>query len=101
MITKNLQTAFNDGQVIVTFTKKDGTTRIMRCTTNVALVGHLFVAQPANDQVVPAKPGLFRVVDLDADAFRSFNESQVLSYDYLSSEGLVTVDCSQEIMITA
>jgi hypothetical protein len=96
MTTKNLQTALNDGQVIVTFTKKDGTIRVMRCTTNVALAGHLFVAQPAGNQVVLAKPGLFRVVDLDADEFRSFNENQILSYVYLSAEGLITVDCSLE-----
>lgn len=93
MTTKNLQTALNDGQVFVNFTKKDGTFRVMRCTTNAALVGHLFVAQPAGDQVVLAKPGLFRVVDLDADGFRSFNEDQVISYEYLTSEGLITIDC--------
>jgi hypothetical protein len=100
MTTKNLHTALNDGQVIVTFTKKDGTIRIMRCTTNVALAGHLFVAEPVKDHVVPAKPRLFRVVDLDADEFRSFNENQILSYVYLSAEGLITIDCSQETITT-
>lgn len=88
MTTKNLQTALNDGQVNVHFTKKDGALRIMRCTTNVSLAGHLFVAQPAGVQGVLAKPGLFRVVDLDVDAFRSFNEDQVLSYQYSSTEGM-------------
>jgi hypothetical protein len=101
MTIKNLQTALNDGQVIVTFTKKDGTIRIMRCTTNVALAGHLFVAHPAGERAGLAKPGVFRVVDLDADGFRSFNENQILSYVYLSAEGLITIDCSLKETIYA
>jgi len=61
------------GPVTVVFTKKDGTERVMNCTTNAALVPPTTVVESTepkkekkvNEDVMP-------VFDLDANAWRSF-----------------------------
>jgi len=67
------------GVVAVTFTKRDGSTRIMRCTTNLALI-------PSNQHPAGSKPytpNLHRVYDLDIAEWRSFRDDTVLKVEIL------------------
>jgi hypothetical protein len=69
-------------KVTVTFTKKDGSERIMRCTTNPT---YIMFKDPAiveskkerktNDDAVP-------VFDLEADAWRSFRWDSIKSVSF-------------------
>jgi hypothetical protein len=81
-VYKPLRVALRDGMVKVTFTKKNGDVRVMDCTTNVELAGHMFKEPDQNAVQVADKPDLYRVVDIDADGFRSFNHDQIISYEY-------------------
>lgn len=83
MVTKDkLKELLQEGPVTVTFLKKDGTERTMRCTTNVKD----FLPSP---NVVPdapktprkVNPNQVRVWDLDKEAWRSFNYESVTSVD--------------------
>lgn len=63
------------GIVVVTFTKKgDGSTRVMRCTTNFGLIPEAY--HPKTSRNTPA--GLRCVFDLDALGWRSFYEESVI-----------------------
>jgi hypothetical protein len=66
------------GPVTITFTKKDGTERVMECTTNIDLVPQEPIVESteikkekkANDEVMP-------VYDLEAKGWRSFRWDSV------------------------
>jgi hypothetical protein len=61
------------GPVTVTFTKKDGTERVMNCTTNSELVPKVEVkesAEPKREK--KANEEIMSVYDLDAQGWRSF-----------------------------
>lgn len=64
------------GNVLVTFTKHDDTERIMKCTTIPEIVSSLIVSTEAKPEV----PGLYRVVDIELNEFRSFYNDKVISY---------------------
>lgn len=79
MVTQDKLIEFlKEGKVTVTFTKKDGTPRVMNCTLNKDL---LLVHAPVATQEESTKPtrkqnpNQVRVYDLDAHAWRSFNYS--------------------------
>jgi len=66
-------------KVTVTFTKKDGSERVMRCTTNPTYImfkDHSTIEskreRKVNDDAMP-------VFDLDADAWRSFRWDSIKS----------------------
>jgi len=66
----NLIEMLREGERTVTFTKKDGTTRVMQCTLNPDLM-------PAPDPLKESKPkkvnnSVLAVWDLEAKGFRSF-----------------------------
>lgn len=55
----------------VTFTKKDGTERVMRCTTKPNLIPE--DQQPARAaQLQPVPDNQYRVYDVDSEGWRSF-----------------------------
>lgn len=58
----------------VTFTKKDGSERVMHCTRNMATIPSEF--HPKNSVDVESSDNI-RVFDLDAQNWRSFNYSTV------------------------
>lgn len=68
------------GPVTVTFTKKDGTERVMKCTTNSLLVPPTEIKEStgpkkerkANDKVMP-------VYDLEYEAWKSFHWDSIKS----------------------
>jgi|13_taG_2_1085334.scaffolds.fasta_scaffold12915_8 flavin reductase (DIM6/NTAB) family NADH-FMN oxidoreductase RutF len=67
------------GEVIVTFTKADGTERVMRCTQNPDLMD----TPPTVSEVVRPPSDNVRVYDLEASGWRSFNLPTVKSVEVL------------------
>lgn len=67
-----------NGEVTVTFTKADGTERVMRCTKDFDLV-------PVDQHPAQHDPvdyvDLMKVFDLDVQGWRSFKPSRVISYE--------------------
>jgi hypothetical protein len=78
---EQLNTFLKIGVVEVTFTKKDGSVRVMNCTLRPDVVGQMFSRTSHPSQQVE-KEGLFKVVDVDVSEFRSFNFDQVTSYTF-------------------
>lgn len=66
------------GEATVTFTKKDGTQRVMRCT----LKPELLPAQPVTENKQERKKSdkTIAVYDLDAGGWRSFTIESVTSF---------------------
>ena len=67
------------GPITVTFTKVDGTERVMRCTTSPHLIPE--DKQPIGTLLreVPEDGGVLRVFDLDVNDWRSFRVGSVKS----------------------
>jgi hypothetical protein len=67
-----------NGEVTVTFTKVDGTTRVMKCTLDPKLLpsktGNSLVERKENDNVI-------RVFSVDQQEWRSFRINSVISVD--------------------
>ena len=61
----------------VHFTKKDGTTRVMRCTRNIELIPEEFhpKGESGNTKAIAA-------FDLEKNEWRSFNAESVVRIDY-------------------
>jgi hypothetical protein len=72
MLKTDLMKSLAEGVVTVTFTKKDGTDRVMKCTrsSNLIPTDH----QPKGEtQVVTEETDNIRVFDVEAQGWRSFN----------------------------
>ena len=80
---KNLTKLLSEGEVLVTFKKKDGTMRNMRCTTNPkAFPDHEFKGSKRKpNSKVPA------VWDLEANGFRSFRLESVVAINNKTVSG--------------
>lgn len=63
----------------ITFTKKDGTTRTMRCTRNITLIPEEFHPKGSAGDI----GGAIRVFDLDKQEWRSFLPENVQHIDYV------------------
>ncbi len=63
---------------VVTFTKRDNTTRVMRCTTNLNLVPS---DKHPTKQNANYSPDVYRVFDLDISEWRSFRKSTILKIE--------------------
>lgn len=72
-----LRKELGEGVKTVTFTKKNGENRIMKCTTNIDVILENSPDFETPTKEVPKKPGLLRVWDLDVEDWRSFNMYQV------------------------
>lgn len=73
--------ALQEDVLEVTFTKKDGSERIMRCTTRSDLVAE--TASENTPDKLNKDPDLFRVTDVDIGEWRSFRWDQVVSVSRL------------------
>ena len=60
------------GPVTVTFTKKDGTERVMNCTTNTDLVPPVVVKEAAEKKERKVNEDTMPVYDLEVKAWKSF-----------------------------
>ena len=75
------------GAVTVTFTKKDGSERVMKCTTNESLVP----AEPIVEDASPKKEKKVNeevcpVYDLDAQGWRSFRWDSIKCVSFTIGE---------------
>ena len=68
------------GKVRVTFTKVDGTERVMLCTQNPDLMD----TPPTVSEVVRPESDNVRVYDVEASGWRSFNMPTVKSVEVVS-----------------
>lgn len=69
-----------ESEVTVTFTKKDGSDRVLRCTRNVSVIptDH----QPKNEKPTNTSTDAIAAYDLDISEWRSFNLSAVKRIDW-------------------
>ena len=62
----------------ITFTKKDGTERIMICTTEASSIPE--DKQPVNESTLKGNTDILRVYDLENEGWRSFRIDSVKSF---------------------
>lgn len=74
-----LHSLHNTKETHITFTKKDGTERTMRCT----LMESALPARDPNAQAKPHSADVQPVWDLDAGGWRSFRWDSVISFNLL------------------
>lgn len=75
-----LKAALSEGVKTVTFTKKDGTTRVMKCTMNYGLIPETNQPKNKNESGTESsleETQLLKVYDLEVQGWRSFNFDQV------------------------
>lgn len=80
-----LKLRLSSGILHVTFTKADGTQRVMKCTRDPRLLPPLEYAEPASG-IRKKKSGLLSVWDIDKAAWRT------LTYDRIR-----TIECETEL----
>jgi len=69
----------------VTFTKKDGTDRVMRCTLQASLLPAVVVKEGEVKKTKKVNEDVLAVYDLDKKAFRSFR------IDSIKDDGVVSL----------
>ena len=78
MVLKNL---LNVGTLSVTFTKKDGTERTMKCTTKSSHIPE--EKQPIGEKIIKENNEIIRAYDVESEGWRSFRVENVMSFDIL------------------
>lgn len=73
-----LSKALEAGPTTVTFTKVDGTKRVMRATTRKDLIKYTY--RTKEGAATPAAEGVLRVWDLDKNEWRSIRADSVKSF---------------------
>lgn len=76
---ENLQAALQENVVHVWFTKKDGGTRLMKCTRNLDLVPEEQHEGIDDQRIIGEK--IIGVYDFDNSAWRSFLKSAVTNWE--------------------
>jgi len=64
---------------LVTFTKKDGSTRVMKCTKNLSKIP--VTMHPSGEKEIK-EGSAFRVFDLENNGWRSFNAESVKTIEF-------------------
>ena len=80
MTKEELVESLKQGEVVVTFKKKDGTERVMRCTKsfdNIPIEKHPKVNEETTKQPA-ANADLIMVWDLEKEGWRSFDYKSLL-----------------------
>ena len=75
-VVKNL---LQVGLVSVTFTKKDGTTRTMKCTTKLDYIP--WENQPIGESSIKENNEVIRAFDIESHGWRSFRVDSIQSFD--------------------
>lgn len=80
-----IEAILDEGAVIsVTFTKADGSERVMRCTKNPSIISEVYVApEKKTDRERKETAGVVAVFDLDKNDWRSFRLESVKDYSVL------------------
>lgn len=78
----------------VSFTKADGTARVMICTTNGNMIPHADRPAPSNEKSArqDSPTETFRVYDLEKKAWRSFRLDSVHSINIIHNQDEYRVD---------
>ena len=71
-----LPDALKAGIVEVSFTKVDGSLRVMRCTTNVDYLP----GSPSDSAITGYNPNIFKVWDVEVKGWRSFRKDSIIGY---------------------
>lgn len=66
----------DNSQVVVTFTKKDGSNRVMRCTRKYELIPAEHYPKNYNPDQDPGS--IFKVFDLDKEGWRCFDLNSII-----------------------
>ena len=77
LFKKWLRGHLNYGPVTVTFTKKDGTERVMKCTTNDSLIPQVIEESLTPKREKKPNEEVMSVYDLEAEGWRSFRWDSV------------------------
>ena len=85
-VVEGINTAFKEHQIVVViFTKKDGSKRVLKGTTKSELIPpSLSPRTNSSTRVMP--PHLKTVYDVEAQGFRNIDYNSILSYCYGSDE---------------
>ena len=81
MTKEELVENLKDGEVVVTFKKKDGTERIMRCTKSFDVIPEEKHPKTTSDTIAKStttNTDLIMVWDLDKEGWRSFDYKSLL-----------------------
>lgn len=83
MTKQELVESLKEGEVVVTFKKKDGTERVMKCTKNIVHIPEEF--HPKTDKVVKLdengnaiESDNITVWDMESNGWRSFDYKSIL-----------------------
>ena len=77
LFKKWLRGHLNYGPVTVTFTKKDGTERVMKCTTSDSLIPQVIEESLTPKREKKLNEDVMSVYDLEAEGWRSFRWDSV------------------------
>ena len=69
---KQIRQMLSEGECIVEFVKKNGESRVMRCTTNTGMSMQNEGAVVMTDRVTPELLNQVRVIDMEKKQWRSF-----------------------------
>ena len=79
LTTNDIRSSLRDKVCTVVFTKKDGTTRTMKCTLLSSYLEQHNLIPSGGGPVTPEYQ--IRCVDIDINQWRSFNLDSVLSFE--------------------
>lgn len=85
MDTHALEETLSTGRARVTFTKVDGSIRVMLCTKAPNLITETNMPKGVGEQ--REHTGLLRVYDLERNGWRSMRKDSILSWDPCAADG--------------
>jgi hypothetical protein len=85
MTKEQLLENLKQGEVVVTFKKKDGTERVMRCTKSFDVIPEEKHPKASNEPITdtpkPSNTDLLMVWDMDKEGWRSFDYKTILKIE--------------------
>ena len=83
-VRKIISKLLQESEAFVTFTKKDGTERVLRCTTNVDLIPLEKLSKDEHDAPIDNSPNAqIRVFETDLGEWRSFILKNLIKIELL------------------
>ena len=76
-----LKGMLNMGSLQVTFTKKDGTERVMKCTTKLSNIPK--DKQPIGESTITDNEEVIRAYDIESNGWRSFRVKTVKTFEFV------------------
>lgn len=76
-----LKEMLNMGSLQVTFTKKDGTDRVMKCTTKPSSIPE--DKQPIGENNIKHNEEVIRAYDIENNGWRSFRVESVKTFEFI------------------